>query len=69
MSEWKVHAIEAGTVESQYINPEEPYIAEIRDFLSAVQKSDAGLFPNSLYRDVMVLKALYALEKLSEVAS
>lgn len=69
LSEWKVHALESGTIESRYINPEEPYIAEMRDFLSAVWKGDAGLFPNSLDRDVSVLNTLYALENLSEVAS
>jgi predicted dehydrogenase/spore coat polysaccharide biosynthesis protein SpsF (cytidylyltransferase family) len=69
LSEWTVHALTSGSVESQYINPEEPYIAEIRDFLSAVRKGDAGLFPNSLERDVSVLNTLYALEKLSAVES
>ena len=66
LSDWVVHALERGTVESQYINPEEPYIAEIEDFLSAVRAGDASLFPNSLEDDVAVLNTLYALERLSE---
>jgi predicted dehydrogenase/spore coat polysaccharide biosynthesis protein SpsF (cytidylyltransferase family) len=69
MSDWRVHPLENGTVETHYINPEEPYIAEIKDFLSAVQKNDSRMFPNSLDRDVTVLNTLYTLEKLSEVKS
>lgn len=69
LSDWVVLELERGTVESQYINPEEPYIAEIQDFLSAVRANDASLFPNSLEDDVRVLNTLYALEGLSERSS
>lgn len=66
LSDWVVLELERGSVESQYINPEEPYIAEMQDFLSAVRAQDASLFPNSLEDDVAVLNTLYALERLSE---
>jgi len=35
--DWTVHPLDPGTREAGYINPEEPYIAEMRDFLAAVR--------------------------------
>lgn len=66
MENWKEFKFDAGTIESQYINPEEPYIAEVRDFVSAVEAKDQSLFPNSLGDDYAILKTLYNLEKLTE---
>jgi predicted dehydrogenase len=66
MEEWKEFKFDTGTVESQYINPEEPYIAEMKDFIVAVVAKDQSLFPNSLDDDYMVLQTLYSLEKLAE---
>lgn len=60
---WNEVKLDKGTVESQYINPEEPYIAEMRDFVAAVEAGDASLFPNTLEDDYHVLQTLYALEK------
>jgi predicted dehydrogenase len=61
--EWKEYKFSLGTVESQYINPEEPYIAEMRDFVAAVTAQDQSLFPNSLKDDYNVLQTLYSLEQ------
>lgn len=66
MENWKEYKFDAGTIESQYINPEEPYIAEVRDFVSAVEAKDQSLFPNSLGDDYAILETLYNLEKLTE---
>lgn len=66
MENWKEYKFDAGTIESQYINPEEPYIAEVRDFISAVEAKDQSLFPNSLGDDYAILETLYNLEKLTE---
>jgi predicted dehydrogenase len=65
MSEWQEFKFDTGTVEKQYINPEEPYIAEMHDFTSAVKNGNQALFPNSLDDDVAVLQTLYALERLA----
>ena len=65
MKKWKILALDEGSVEKQYINPEEPYIEEMRQFSNAVAKRDISLFPNSMYDDYKVLKNLYDLEKLS----
>lgn len=66
MEEWAEFKFDEGTIESQYINPEEPYIAEVNDFVSAVEKKDQSLFPNSLGDDSKILHTLYALEKMAE---
>lgn len=65
MEEWKEFKFDTGTVESQYINPEEPYIAEMRDFVWAVEAKNQSLFPNSLEDDYDILQTLYALEKMT----
>lgn len=55
-----------GTLETGYINPEEPYIAEMSHFVEAVQSGDKSLYPNTLLDDWRVLQTLYRLEALSE---
>jgi predicted dehydrogenase len=65
MDVWKEFEFDAGTVESQYINPEEPYIAEMKDFVAAVNAKDQTLYPNSLDDDYSVLKTLYTLEQMT----
>lgn len=66
MKEWKEISFEEGTIESHYINPEEPYINEIQDFIKAIKNNDISLFPNSLMDDYKVLNNLYDLEELSD---
>jgi len=65
METWKEFKFDTGTVESQYINPEEPYIAEMNDFVAAVRAKDQGLYPNTLEDDYNVLQTLYALERMT----
>jgi predicted dehydrogenase len=67
MSEWSKFKLPEGTIESQYINPEEPYVSEMEDFIDAVNKKDQSLFPNSLDDDCKILETLYALEQLSQI--
>lgn len=67
MKDWQDFKFNVGTLEDSYINPEEPYIAEMKDFISAVSENDPTLFPNSLEDDYDVLQTLGALEKLSGV--
>lgn len=63
---WTRIDLGAGTVESGYINPEEPYIAEMGDFVTAAREATPGLFPNTLRDDWCVLNTLHRLEQLAE---
>lgn len=65
MEEWKEFMFDAGTIEDQYINPEEPYITEMKDFVAAVQAKDQSLYPNSLEDDYAILQTLYSLEQMA----
>lgn len=65
-SGWIRFDLGVGKVESGYINPEEPYIAEMRDFVDAVMKKNKNIYPNTLMDDYRVLQTLYQLEKLTE---
>ena len=62
---WSEVALDHGPIEPGYVNPEEPYISEIKDFLNAVKTSDRFAFPNTLEKDVKILKLLTNLEELS----
>lgn len=64
-TEWNRRSLGKGTVEAGYINPEEPYIAEIADFVAAVEARDPARFPNSLLDDVRVLETLQQMEQLA----
>jgi predicted dehydrogenase len=65
--DWTRFDLAGGTVQDRYINPEEPYIAEMGDFIEAVRRADRTLFPNSLLDDYRVLQTLHQLEKLSHL--
>lgn len=64
--EWIQFKLDSGTLEKGYINPEEPYILEMKDFIDSVTSKDPSKFPNSLLEDWKVLNTLYTLEKISE---
>jgi predicted dehydrogenase len=64
--EWIRFDLGGGSVEAGYINPEEPYIAEMTAFVNAVIRQDKSLYPNTLLDDYHVLQTLYQLEKLTE---
>jgi predicted dehydrogenase len=61
---WTRHELERGQAADGYINPEEPYVAELRDFLGAVSSRTAK-FPNTLLDDYRVLQVLNELETKS----
>ena len=63
--EWTQFSLGKGTVEKDYINPEEPYIEEIRDFLAAVESEEQRRYPNTLLNDYHVLQTLYKLEEIA----
>lgn len=63
--DWTRINLGSGTVEKGYINPEEPYISEMADFLKAIEAKDRRVFPNTLESDVRILALLNKLEKLS----
>lgn|GEM_PF-40853 len=57
---WHEEDVGVGSVESQYINPEEPYIEEIRQFLNCIRN---GKLPDyTLREDVEILNILYQAE-------
>jgi predicted dehydrogenase len=62
---WETIPLLMGTVQNGYINPEEPYIAELSDFLSSVREQNQDLFPNNLNLDFKVLNLLNDLEELA----
>lgn len=64
--EWSRFSLAAGTIEAGYINPEEPYIAEMADFVTAIEEMTPSLFPNTLEEDARILELLHELEHLSE---
>jgi predicted dehydrogenase len=57
---WKEISFEEGTKEKGYINPEEPYIAEIADFLACVREGRQPVY--SLAEDEKILNVLYAAD-------
>ena len=65
-TDWTRLPLGSGTVESGYINPEEPYISEMSDFVAAASARNPALFPNTLKDDWDVLQALYSLEQLAQ---
>ncbi len=60
---WMRYDLKRGRTEGASINPEEPYIAEMQDFLRAVEEGNPSAFPNSLLDDYQVLETLNALER------
>jgi len=62
LDKWVEFKFDSGTIENQYINPEEPYIAEMKDFVSAVEQCNQSLFPNTLDDDFDILQTLLNLE-------
>jgi hypothetical protein len=69
MQEWEEFSFEEGVIQSGYINPEEPYINEVRAFVNAATLAHNGEksnYPNTLEDDHKILKNLYTLEDISE---
>jgi predicted dehydrogenase len=69
MKDWKEFLFDEGTVESGYINPEEPYINEVRDFVNSIDlilDNKKSVYPNTLEDDYKILQTLYKLEEISE---
>lgn len=65
MKDWEIVSFENGSIEKDYINPEEPYIEEINHFINAIVNKDISIFPNSLEEDYKILNTLYELENLA----
>ena len=64
--DWTRVELARGTIEKEYINPEEPYIDELGDFIEALSSGRHDVYPNTLLEDVQVLQLLYQLETISE---
>ena len=61
-AEWTLLTLNDGRHHNSSINPEEPYIAEISDFLNAVESRNEMQFPNSLAKDFEILEMLNSIE-------
>lgn len=57
---WEIISLATGTVEKEYINPEEPYQKEIKTFLTCIQQNQQPHY--TLAHDRAILKLLYAAE-------
>ncbi|MEY8199243.1 MAG: Gfo/Idh/MocA family oxidoreductase [Colwellia sp.] len=66
---WIETTFETGTVEAEYINPEEPYINEMKSFVDAAVSGKQADYPNSLADDVLILKTLEDLEEINSLAN
>lgn len=69
MEDWKIINFDEGTIENGYINPEEPYINEVKSFVEAItniKNGDISTYPNTLLDDYNILQTLYKLEDISE---
>lgn len=66
---WTTIDVGMGTQEPGYVKPEEPYIAEMADFVLAVENNDQRRFPNTLAADAQILRLLERLDKISESTS
>ena len=58
---WETIALNTGSVEKQYINPEEPYIAEIHDFLNCVTHKSQPKY--TIQDDYQILQILNKVEQ------
>lgn len=69
MEDWEKINFDLGTIENGYINPEEPYINEVKAYLNAmedIQNGRPSSYPNTLEDDYNILQILYKLEEISE---
>jgi predicted dehydrogenase len=64
-ADWQRFGLGHGSVATGYINPDEPYVEELKLFIAAVTQGDPRLFPNTLLDDHRVLHLLSQLEALS----
>lgn len=64
-NKWYDFEIEKGTNEKGYINPEEPYIAEMQAFINAINMPVQHSFPNTLLEDYQVLETLNRMEAVA----
>jgi predicted dehydrogenase len=60
---WDTINLHQGTVQDNYINPEEPYIEEMRRFINAIQGVED--FGHSFEEDHQILQILYYAEQSS----
>jgi predicted dehydrogenase len=60
---WEAFKMDRGTVEAQYVNPEEPYIAEMNRFIRAIQGLED--FGYTYEEDHHILNILYKAEESS----
>jgi len=61
----QVFAFPPASESDEGVNPDGPYLEELKACLSAIRTGDRGLFPNTLAEDISMLQALGKVEKLA----
>jgi len=64
---WILRSLDRGTRETGYINPEEPYIAELHDFLAAIRGT--GAYPFRFEDEAALHNVLERAERSMECAA
>jgi predicted dehydrogenase len=59
----KTYSLSQGKKFKKSINPDKPYIDEMKDFIRSCNLSDSRYFPNNLKNDINCLKKLNEIEK------
>ena len=57
------YKINSGKILKDYVNPEKPYIDEMKDFLSLIRKRKSEKFPNSLINEYKILNLLQDIQR------
>jgi predicted dehydrogenase len=61
----RIIKLKKSKIEKNYINPEEPYINEVKDFIKSIKSNNKFKFPTNLEWDLNLLKILDNLDKIS----
>jgi predicted dehydrogenase len=64
----KIIKLRKNKIEKNYINPEQPYINEVKDFIRAIKSKNKFKFPTDLEWDLKLLKTLDNLDKISKLS-
>ena len=64
---WEIIKINDQSKEMGYIYPEQPYIDELNDFIKSFKNKNFSLFPNTLKKDIDILKLLEKIDNSSTV--
>jgi predicted dehydrogenase len=64
LKKYKSYSINTGKIVKGYVNSEKPYIKEIKSFINSVKYPNKFKFPNTLKKDIMILKIMNRIIKI-----